>query len=630
MIKHVDVYDLEVLPNFWSYTGINRDTDEINKFVFFDDKSEVQKFYEYLDFLKGMIGYNNLNYDGQLIQEIINKKEHFLNSNTTIQEICDHLYQFSQKIINLDKKNGERLPYYKYSIPQLDLFRIWHFDNKAKRQNLKGLEFHMHYENVQDLPFPHTHIVKKEEVHSILDYNLNDVKATKEFLNKSQDKINLRKNLSKLYKLDLINASNAKIGEELMLKLYCDKTGKLPREVKKLKTYRYNLNINEIIFPYIKFKSAEFSELLTYFKSLNINKTKGSISYTTNYKGFNYVYGNGGIHGCCEAGIYESSDTFIIKDLDVSSLYPSIAITNNLYPEHLGPEFCDVYNNDIVKIRLQEKRKKDGNKIIIDGFKEASNCVFGKSISEWSFLYDTKYGMSTTINGQLLLSMLAERLVQEIPDCKMLQANTDGLTLLIPLKDEDVYKNICSRWEKLTKLELEFKDYKKFIIRDVNNYTCIDYKNTIKRKGIFEIDKELHKDASYRIIPIALEKYFYENIPTINTILESKDIFDFCGWFRAQKGWEVYTKNIYSGEETKQSKSNRFLITKNGEFFYKKESNTNKKIFVDSCKGRLVTIFNKYYKSNNYDLDYNFYEEECKKIINSIIKTNKVTQQTFF
>ena len=32
-------------------------------------------------------------------------------------------------------------------------------------------------------------------------------------------------------------------------------------------------------------------------------------------------------------------------------------ITQNLYPQHLGPEFLDIYNGEIVSVRMKEKHK---------------------------------------------------------------------------------------------------------------------------------------------------------------------------------------------------------------------------------------------------------------------------------
>ena len=79
--------------------------------------------------------------------------------------------------------------------------------------------------------------------------------------------------------------------------------------------------------------------------------------------------------------------------------------------------------------------------------------------------------MKTTVNGQLLLCMLSERLMEEIPDCTMIQINTDGMTVRVHKKYIEQMKAICARWEKLTQLELESVMYSKMIIKDVK--VCI-------------------------------------------------------------------------------------------------------------------------------------------------------------
>lgn len=43
----------------------------------------------------------------------------------------------------------------------------------------------------------------------------------------------------------------------------------------------------------------------------------------------------------------------------------------------------------------------------------------------------------------------------------------DGFEIIIPKKFVTIYDDICDKWQKLTKLELEFVDYKKMVISDV-------------------------------------------------------------------------------------------------------------------------------------------------------------------
>ena len=63
--------------------------------------------------------------------------------------------------------------------------------------------------------------------------------------------------------------------------------------------------------------------------------------------------------------------------------------------------------------------------------------------------------MQTTINGQLLLSMLVEDLLINIPESVLLQTNTDGATLQFDKQYLNKYDEICKAWEEKTKLILE-------------------------------------------------------------------------------------------------------------------------------------------------------------------------------
>lgn len=105
--------------------------------------------------------------------------------------------------------------------------------------------------------------------------------------------------------------------------------------------------------------------------------------------------------------------------------------------------------------------------IMADGFKLSANSVYGKSNDKHSFLYDPIYTLKTTLNGQLMLSMLCEELNTKIKDLTMLQVNTDGITVKIRREDLDIYYDICKKWEEYTNLMLEYVEYNKMVIRDV-------------------------------------------------------------------------------------------------------------------------------------------------------------------
>lgn len=640
------VYDIETLKSCFTYTDIDIETNEIKQFVLHKERFELESFFMYLKTVTHQIGFNNVNFDYVIIHLILNKASLWLEGLGFIyteSEIITEIYQKAQEIIY----EQDKVDFYKtvaiaqkdWKIKQLDLFKLWHYNNKARATSLKSLEISMNYPNVMEMPMLHDRTdIQLSEIDSILEYNLNDVLATFEFYKKSKQKIDLRTALWQKYNLYCYNFSDSKIGEQLILKLYCDRTGKSPFDVKELRTYRKGIKIKDCIFNYISFKNDCFNKLLNNLKNKVVDNTKGVIEEYVVYKGFKYDFGSGGIHGCIKAGIYNSDDNYVIIDCDVASLYPNIAIVNNLYPQHLGNIFTKVYKEDIVDTRL--KAKAEGNTTLADGFKLSANSVYGKSNDINSFLYDPVYTLKTTINGQLMLAMLAEKLVNNINDLTMLQINTDGLTIKIPRTELEFYYGLCNDWELETKLTLEYVEYSKMVIRDVNNYLAVTDKGKIKYKGAFEIDKVVgnepayHKDNSFRIVPIALREYFVNHIPVENTIkfhfenqykdIENYKMYDFCGRQKFKSGdygeinWIDYdlNNNPYSNQQ-KQQKNTRYYISTGGCTFVKRYGKGTEEIIN---KGYLVTIFNKFEEKTEeeYGINYDFYIKECKKIIDII------------
>jgi len=568
--RNVWVYDLETFSNVFTMIALNPDTEEIKKFVIWKNKNQIDDILIFLDTIRGMIGFNNIAFDCNIIEYILEKREKLLNFSG--EKIAKLIYKEAQRVIGLEWSQV-RNP----TIQQLDLFKIWHLDNRAKMTSLKKLEIAMNFSNVRDMPYHHTEEIQTEEqVKEILDYNLNDVVATNEFYKKTLEKIDLRKQLIKQYGLQCLNYSDSKIGEELTLKLYSEHTKQYAGSVKKRRTYRNNFKFKDCIPSYIKFETKEFNELLEYLKNIEVTELKDSFHYEFEYGGMIYHLGTGGIHGAIKEGVYKSTEDRVIIDADVASLYPSLAVVNNFYPQHLGKEFCEVYSG-LVKQRIDAK--KNGDKVMADGLKLSANSVYGKSNSVYSWLCDPLYTLKTTLAGQLSLCMLSEMLHINIPNIQVLQINTDGITIIIDKDSVDTYYDICKKWEKLTNLELEYVNYKTMIMRDVNNYISISNDDKIKRKGVFKTHEEMRKDGEWHkafnqgIIPIALSEYFINNIPVEDTIKNCKDIYMFCKSFNATHGWKAETVEIDEEDNElnikAEQKTNRYYISNKGKVFRK-------------------------------------------------------------
>lgn len=335
-------------------------------------------------------------------------------------------------------------------------------------------------------------------------------------------------------------------------------------------------------------------------------------------------------HGSIEPGVYEEDDYWMIVDYDISSLYPSVAKSLQLYPEHLGPQFMNQYVGFIdQRINEKHKPKEERDNVLIEGFKLIVNGVYGKSNEEKSFLYDPLYTFRTTIAGQLFICMWAERLVEVCPELVFLQANTDGITLRIPRNKLEDVRKANEQLTKETTLIIEEALYSKMFLRDVNNYGAVYEDSTrenehIKLKGDFEIYKEFHKDPSMLIVPLAVKEYFVYGIPIEDTIKGHHDIFDFCLQLKTNSKSTPFFRHLVDGKlvDDELHRMTRYYISND-----KKNAGILLKRFVEDGRitgvnvGYSVIIFNKYVEKNweDYKLDYNFYITEAHKLINPLI-----------
>lgn len=626
-----EVYDIEVLSNIFTYTGYCRKTKKYYQFVIHKSRNDYEKLMKHLfrDKLI-MVGYNNENYDYPIIHHMINHYEEY--KNLSGFELSQKIYQKSQQIIS---EQFTTVADWNKHIFQVDLFKIWHFDNVAKLTSLKNLEIALNLPVVEDMPFSHEHwITTDEEIDMILSYNMNDVYATNVFLDVTQgqtelplyagkNKLELRNALKKKFGINGINFNDIKLGTELILKLYCEKFNKDETSVRRQRTPRPIILLKDCLPSWMEFETKKFDKLIKGFSETVIfnGETKGKVDFSVIYNGIKIDYGTGGAHACIKPGIYNSDEEFGIYDLDIDSLYPMLGITQKLYPEHLGPGFLDIYYGEIVSKRLEEKKKpkKERDFVIVEGFKLAANGSYGKTNEEKSWLYDPLYAMKTTISGQIFISMWVEKICENIPNCTVLQVNTDGVTFRLPKKYKEKLIELSDKLTSKCNLTYELNEYDRMVIRDVNNYSARYIDGKIKHKGDFEIDKELHKDPSSRIIPIALEKYFFESIPIKETIEKHTNIYDFCLRLRVNKGCSAKYKYLVDGQFVTKNltKTTRYYISNNEGIFFK--------LFDDGRingvnVGYTGTIFNVFEDKpmNEYNINYQFYNSECYKIINQI------------
>jgi DNA polymerase elongation subunit (family B) len=273
-------------------------------------------------------------------------------------------------------------------------------------------------------------------------------------------------------------------------------------------------------------------------------------------------------------------------------------------------------------LELKPLAKKDKKiKGIVGALKLAVNSVYGKSSDMQNWIYDRQLTMFTTITGELSLMMLIE--AYELAGISVISANTDGVTIRIKKTLIDKMHEINDWWMTLTSYELERADYQKIIFSTVNDYLAIKTDGEVKKKGDFLTDFELHKNKSARVVPLALEQYFLNNIPVSDTITNHTNIFDFCLRQKASKDFHYEGIDRSTGVKNVYNKLIRYYVSNTGEKLLKvkNEDSQSGAAAVSQVEAGewLATVCNQLDKTHPLDnINFAYYIERAEKIISKI------------
>lgn len=575
------IFDLETFPNCFTFAmeqlhGDVKAVWEISHFR--DDRVQLFEFLQHLMRCQTpMIGFNSIHFDYPVL--------HFLMSNPNCS--VEQIYAKVQQIFNSGHdKFGHVIWADQRFIPQIDLFKIYHMDNHAKSTTLKYLQINMRSESVVDMPVENGSILTKEQIDNLLiPYNQHDVQETKRFALVSLDAINFRISLIPQFGIDVLNWNDTKIGEQTMIQRLGDDLcyDRSSGRKQTRQTPRSRIALNDIIFPYIQFQHPEFNRVLNYLRQQVLQsddigdvestaiRTKGVFTdLKAHVGGVDFHFGVGGIHGSLERKKAIATDEWLIRDIDVASLYPSIAIQNNLAPAHLGARFAEVYA-ELPKERKKWQKEKGKKCAEANSLKLAANGVYGKSNSMYSPFYDPAFTMRITVNGQLMLCMLAERLMT-VPTLQILQINTDGITYYIHRDHEPHAAALCKEWEALTRLTLEDANYSRVWLRDVNNYIAESKDGTLKLKGAYWTPDPLdyagsisnsqppawHKDLSNPISTRAAVAHMVYGCDVEQFIRFCTNPYDFMCGIKVRRGDTL----MLNGQ--KQQRNTRYYVSNGG------------------------------------------------------------------
>lgn len=597
--KIVYVYDIEVFQNIFHCSVKNTETNDIYKFEISERKNQlrelvkffkqVDKYITWEDYYTTNInipanvifcGYNNLHYDNPIINYIIEYEDKLMQYN--IPTICSSIFNLSKTITTSSEDNIDAWKHWKYQI-WFDTFDILTmlYSNKL-RVGLKEIQVTMQYPNVQEFVCDWTKPLPLEDFNSMIDYNINDIESTSELLNRCKKDVDLRIAIEDEYGVRVLSKDGVNIGMKILTQKYLEKTGLTWQDIKDLRSPMSVIPLKDVILPFIKYDSPILQRVLDDMKNQIVSPGRKGYENKFVFNNLRYSVGVGGIHSVNSPEIIIPRDDEMLIDIDVASLYPSMLIEYEFYPKHLGKEFLEVYKQ-IKDERIEAKH--NGDKVKNETLKLALNGLSGNLQNEHNFCYSPFAVMQIRINGQLLLLMLAEKLTQI--GCRIVQANTDGLFVLLKKDAYSKVNSICREWEQLTKLTLEEDRFKAMYQYAINDYFAITEDNKVKEKGMFITAVKLGKGLTPKIIPKAVISFFKDGIPVEDTIKNCTDIRDFLMSEKTGKQWHVEYMN------EKQQRTNRFYASTNGGYLWKWKDTGHK-------EGEIITYTEPYVGERKY------------------------------
>lgn len=640
--------------------------------IFEDDDSELYPLLNWLQYEADYFGYNNNKYDRLMLSALLM----YYNQFDKPSKLIEFLYDTSQRIIRNSDNDvlwqdsfTNMLMKNRLNFRDLDLFQIFRLDHfhKSLKQtsiNIKWynlLEYHMPPISELDVDYyyrltenrglsieqlnrlyrnsfeRYLHPAWKKEME---EYNDNDVFICCELVRMNQEEIRLRYMISKEYEINVLSASRSTIADKVIVKLYSKFTGLHPKRFIDTKTIRRKIEVSEILSDKIQFLSPQLNDLLQSLRSLVLRGEKGEFERTFTYAGTSYTLATGGLHSNEIPAIYVADDKQTIVDRDVTSYYPNLIRSLKVCQKHLNPKAWFRIADTIVDERTEHKHlAKDKSLSLIQQIKHftAAAClkivanagIFGKMGSEKSFLCDKKAMYKVTINGQLFLLMLIERL--EDAGIHVISANTDGIVTIVPKGLEETADNICHWWEKHLGLELEFTSYSKYITEGVNSYLTVKTDGKKKFKGRMNPKmylEDLSKGYNSPIVAKAVTEYFINGTPVMETLRNSKSILDFCRTQNVNRKYYIEYTHVVDHKMVVEEvqRNTRFYVSLTGGSLMKVEvlgwdENNQPKLKKSSlCAGQRVTVCNLVEDKDISELNINYlyYYNECMAIIEPI------------
>lgn len=518
----LNFYDFEVFKHNWLVVIIN--PIEKIKTVIVDDIEKLKDYF-YTHDKEIWIGYNNRRYDQYIMKAI--------------------LLDMDPKKVNdwiiVQNRDG-----WQYS-SLFNKIQMINFDTMLRTDTgLKSLEAFMGNDiRETSVPFDIDRPLTSKEINQTVFYCTHDVEQTIEVFLARKAEFDAAMGLVKIFHLPFS---------------YLGKTG--AQRVAKILGGK-NLEFDdEFDFPIV-----DTLKLGKYIATKNWYKQPENQNYRKKQKvmiaGIEHTLAWGGLHGAIKK--YFGEGIYLMAD--VTAYYPSLQLRYKFgYRNMANPENFEKIHNENLRF------KELGDKKARLPYKIADNAISGQLKDAYSPLYDPRENNAITVNGQLLLVDLIEKLE---PYCQLIQSNTDGILIkLESIDDYDLIDDIVWEWEQRTGMRMGFDIYTKVFQKDVNNYLLVNAEGKTKTKGAYT--KELSRvDNDLPIINKAMVEYMTKNISVEKTVNDCDELIMFQKVVKLSgKYWRTWHNGKYMSE-----KCHRVFASKN-----------NSDTYIGKCKSQGATI----------------------------------------
>ena len=539
-MNNVIIFDDEILgskkPVF--FVGIHfKDTGK-SEVLWFKKRADMKRLRELLaDPKYTWVGFNSETFDRPLIAAALDGRFNEFG----IKELAQVIIEERLQSFETYRQFGIDFVDYKH----IDLFHV----APGVMISLKTYAGRLGYKTMVDLPYHHDHDLSPAEQKIAANYCKNDLGVTATLFNALSTEIELRREMSEEYGIDLMSKSDAQIAEAILKKRVGIGRGDkiVPRSV----GYKTPANLIKTTSPVI----LEIIDLLEkhQFKLNHGNGSPEVPSFLEEPVGLGYgtyQMGVGGLHSTHDVSMYlEASDDVLLSDFDVASYYPNIMLMAGATPKlggDKGRKFIEEYK------RLYDQRiaaKRSGNKRVANSLKIVLNGTFGKLGNLYCSFFAPELMLAVTITGQLNLMCLIYEL-EKIKGVKVRSANTDGILVEHSPKNRDKVLKVFAANSKRTKFEYEETKYLKYAAKDVNNYMALKDDGTIKAKGLYASNNPdlnplyLMKNPTMEVCSNMLADWLIDGALPEVSIKKYKDMTDFVAIRNVQGGGIQYDKYV--------------------------------------------------------------------------------------